>query len=142
MDITNCRLKSVSYKDLDGNYMYGFVLAARKHIHEFFTIHKSERDEWIEELKSFVVLLDLKDELIIKALLGKGNSAKVHQCERKSNPSQVYALKTINKSYIKQKDLNKVSSVVHVSPRLLLGFTSKGDRYHAIHRSPRCDSTL
>ena len=58
--------------------MYGFVLAARKHTHEFFSIHQSERDEWIEELKSFVVLLDLKDELVIKTLLGKGNSAKVH----------------------------------------------------------------
>ena len=116
MDITNCRLKSISYKDLDGNYMYGFVLAARNHIHEFFTIHEAERDGWIEELKSFVVLLNLKDELIIRTLLGKGNSAKVHQCDRKSNPSQVYALKTINKSYIKQKDHNKVSSVVHVSP--------------------------
>lgn len=91
--------------------MYGFVLAARNHTHGFFSVEKADIQAWIDELKRFVVILDLKETLVIKTLLGKGNSAKVHMCERKSDSSQIYALKTINKSYIKQKEHNKVSPV-------------------------------
>ena len=86
--------------------MYGFVIAARNHTHEFYSTSKEETRAWVDALKDYVVLLNLKDELIIKTLLGKGNSAKVHQCERKDDPNKVYALKTISKSYIKQNKNN------------------------------------
>ena len=81
------------------------------HTHEFFSVRKEEADSWIEALKQHVVFLDLKQELVVKTLLGKGNSAKVHQCERKYNPEEIYALKTINKSYITAKEQNKVSEI-------------------------------
>jgi len=59
----------------------------------------------------------LKEQLVIQKLLGKGNSAKVHFCVRKSylgleaQPMENYALKTINKSFLKQSAQNTVSKI-------------------------------
>ena len=64
--------------------MYGFVLMAKGNKMEFYTMSETETNEWIEALKSFVVLLDLKEEFVIGKLLGKGNSAKVHRCDRRT----------------------------------------------------------
>jgi hypothetical protein len=49
-----------------------------------------------------VVLLDLKEDFEIFHLLGRGNFAKVHLCQRKDDKSGMqYALKTIEKTMIK-----------------------------------------
>ena len=118
----------VNFKDIDGNHMYGFVIAARNHTHEFYSTSKEETREWVEALKEFVILLDLKDELVIRTLLGKGNSAKVHQCERKDNPKIKFALKTISKSYIKQNKNNQVSvSFSSLTINNDIGVNFKGD---------------
>ena len=52
---------------------------------EFYSYSEDETFEWVEAFKSFVVLLDLKEEFNIGKLLGKGSSAKVHLCEKKRN---------------------------------------------------------
>ena len=69
---------------------------------EFYTLSETTTNEWIEALKGFVILLDVKEEFVIGKILGKGNSAKVHKCERKNGQKQVYAMKTVHKTYIKQ----------------------------------------
>ena len=83
--------------------MYGFILMAKGKKLEFYSVSQMETNSWIEALKAFVILLDLKEEFAIGDLLGKGNSAKVHKCVRKNgeNPDQKYAMKTVTKSYIK-----------------------------------------
>ena len=58
----NCRLKRVNFKDAQNRYLWGFVLMARNKIAEFYTLTLDEREEWIESMKNFVVLLDVKDE--------------------------------------------------------------------------------
>ena len=85
----------MSFKDVVGNRMYGFILMAKGKTLEFYSVSETETVEWIEALKGVVILLDLKEEFIIGKLLGKGNSAKVHRCERKGNREQRYALKTV-----------------------------------------------
>ena len=76
-------MKRMSFKDVDNNKMYGFILMGRGKTLEFYSISGQETDEWIDALKAFVVMLDIKEYFIIGKLLGKGNSAKVHKCERK-----------------------------------------------------------
>ena len=73
----------MSFKDVDNNKMYGFILMGRGKTLEFYSISGQETEEWIDALKAFVVMLDIKEYFIIGKLLGKGNSAKVHKCERK-----------------------------------------------------------
>ena len=87
LPLNNCRLKRVNFKDIENNKMFGFILMARGKTLEFYSVSEDETIEWIEALKAFVVLLDLKEEVSIGKLLGKGNSAKVHKCERISNPN-------------------------------------------------------
>ena len=89
--------------------MHGFILMAKGKTFEFYSVSADETNTWIEALKEFVILLDLKEEFTIGKILGKGNSAKVHRCERKNNPKQHYALKTIQKSFIKSNPRNIVS---------------------------------
>ena len=76
-------MKRMSFKDVDNNKMYGFILMGRGKTLEFYSISGQETEEWIDALKAFVVMLDIKEYFIIGKLLGKGNSAKVHKCERK-----------------------------------------------------------
>jgi len=57
-------------------------------------------------------MLDLKEELIIGDLLGKGNFAKVHVCVRRTNDLKKYAVKTIEKVAIKKSRGGIVSFVV------------------------------
>lgn len=54
----------------------------------------------MQALKASVIMLDLKEELVIGDLLGKGNFAKVHVCNKRNQPQQQYALKTIEKAAI------------------------------------------
>ena len=65
--------------------MYGFILMAKGTKLEFYSVNQMETNSWIDALKAFVILLDLKEEFIIGDLLGKGNSAKVHKCVRKGS---------------------------------------------------------
>ena len=77
----NARLKKCHFKDSHGVYMYGFILMAKGTMVEFY-VKQNEllRDQWIEQLKSSVILLDLKEDFEIFNLLGRGNFAKVHLC--------------------------------------------------------------
>ena len=61
MDITNCRLKTVSFKDIDNLHMYGFILSARRQTHEFYTLNENETKKWVNALKPHVILLNFKD---------------------------------------------------------------------------------
>ena len=63
------------FKDVDSNRMYGFILMAKGNSFEFYSEFEEEITSWIEALKSLVILLDLKEELKIGRVLGKGNSA-------------------------------------------------------------------
>jgi hypothetical protein len=92
--------------------MFGFTLMAKKKSIEFYTPSKEERDEWIEHLKSIVILLDLKDELEIIKIFGKGNFANVHLCKRKSEPNKSLALKTVQKDSIKKSRRTIVSTSI------------------------------
>ena len=76
---------------------------------DFYVDTIEKRREWIEAMKKFVVLLDLKDEFAISRLLGRGNFAKVHLCHRKTDMSSKYALKTMQKSALTKTRRNIVS---------------------------------
>ena len=49
---------------------------------DFYVDTVEEREQWINAMKKFVILLDLKEEFDIGKLLGRGNFAKVHLCHR------------------------------------------------------------
>jgi hypothetical protein len=64
----------------------------------------------MEALKSSVVLLDIKLELKINELLGKGMFAKVNLCERLPDclgAGDQFALKTIAKDKIMESESHK-----------------------------------
>jgi hypothetical protein len=65
--------------------------------------------QWIEALKLSVVLLDFKDELKLSKLLGRGNFARVHLCNRTNDDSKFFALKTMEKAMIKKNSRSIVS---------------------------------
>ena len=56
-----------------------------------------------------VILLDLKEELNIGKLIGRGNFAKVHICTRKFDNVTQFALKTMEKQSIRKSKRNIVS---------------------------------
>jgi hypothetical protein len=58
--------------------MWGFILMAKNNMIEFYTQSEEKCQEWLLKLRRFVVLLDLKEELVIGNLLGRGNFARVH----------------------------------------------------------------
>jgi serine/threonine protein kinase len=64
-------------------------------------------DEWINVLKNQIILVDLKEDYHIGALIGKGNFAKVHICKRKKDDA-TFALKSVEKSLIKKSKRNSV----------------------------------
>jgi len=101
LNVLNCRLKKEKFKDADGVYKHGFVLMARGKFHEFFCDSKEEIDEWIAKLKASVVMLDITEEFRLGKQIGEGNFASVHQCTRKNDPTQEFAMKTIKKAKIK-----------------------------------------
>jgi calcium/calmodulin-dependent protein kinase I len=80
--------------------MYGFTLMAKKRTIDFYVDNLAEREAWVQQLKRFVILLDLKEEFVIGRLLGRGNFAKVHLCHRRSDTTTKYALKTMEKSML------------------------------------------
>lgn len=102
------------FKNTVGVYMYGFILMAKGAMFEFYLKEdKTERDEWVQQLKKSVILLDVKEDLEFGELLGRGNFAKVHLCNRKGDKEGIkYALKTIEKSMIKQSSRNRVSAFI------------------------------
>jgi hypothetical protein len=59
-----------------------------------------------------VILIDLKEDLTIGGILGKGNFARVHFCTVKEDITRKrYALKTIEKKQIKECKRNIVSNL-------------------------------
>lgn len=101
--LKNARLKKIHFKDEQGRYMWGFILMAKYSTIEFYTQSQEKTDDWVEALKKFVVLLDMKDQLNIHNILGRGNFARVHLSTRKEGKDEgsKYALKTIEKTLIK-----------------------------------------
>lgn len=61
-------------------------------------------------MKPSVVLLDLKEAFKISKLLGRGNFARVHLCNRIGDETKFYALKTMEKASIKKcrRNINSV----------------------------------
>ena len=76
---------------------------------DFYVDSAEVRDNWINGMKRFVILLDLKEEFVIGRLLGHGNFAKVHLCTRKTDQNTKYALKTMQKSALNKSKRNIVS---------------------------------
>lgn len=109
LEIKNARLKKHYFKDSTQKYMYGFVVMAKRKTIEFYVDNLEEREAWVDKLKQFVILLDLKEEFVIGRLLGRGNFAKVHICHRKSDMTKQYALKTMQKSFVQKNKRNIVS---------------------------------
>ena len=107
--MTNCRLKRNNFRDNEGNKMYGFILMRKGQKHEFYSYHQEEANAWILSLKSHAILLDFKDQISIGKILGKGTSAKVHECARRIDPSTFFAMKTVDKKFIKKNEQNLVS---------------------------------
>lgn len=89
--------------------MFGFILMAKRKTIDFYVEKLEEREAWVDKLKQFVILLDLKEEFRIGRILGKGNFAKVHLCHRMSDPTTKYALKTMQKSFVQKNKRNIVS---------------------------------
>ena len=73
---------------------------AKKRTIEFYVENFAEWEAWVQSLKRFVILLDLKEEFVIGRLLGRGHYAKVHVCHRRSDTNTKYALKTLEKSML------------------------------------------
>lgn len=96
-------------KDNEGQYIWGFNLMMKGNMIEFYSQEKEVADEWIESMKRNVVFLDLKDDYTIGKLLGRGNFARVHLCNRKGDDSKFYALKTMEKHSIKKSRRSIVS---------------------------------
>ena len=109
MNIKNCRLKKHYFKDTTKKYMYGFIVMAKGKTLDFYCDNPDERDAWVNKMKKFVILLDLKEEFVIGRLLGRGNFAKVHLCHRRSDLHTKYALKTMQKSALQRSKRNIVS---------------------------------
>ena len=51
LNVKNCRLKKVEFKDVVGNRMYGFILMAKGKTFEFYGISADETNKWIMALK-------------------------------------------------------------------------------------------
>lgn len=109
MHIKNARLKKIHFKDENGNYMWGFKLMAKGNTLGFYTQEEQKSKTWIEALKQSVVLLDLKEAFKISKLLGRGNFARVHLCNRIGDDDKFFALKTMEKASIKKCRRNIVS---------------------------------
>ena len=75
LDLDNCRLKQTCFKDKYDTRMYSFSLMAKGTVIEFFIPRSTEQREWIEAMKPYVILVDLKNEFNIGKLIGKGSSA-------------------------------------------------------------------
>ncbi len=109
MTVKNCRIKKHYFKDTEGKYMYGLIMMARSRTIDFYVETLEEREAWVNAMKKFIILLDLKDEFSIGKILGRGNFAKVHLCTRKSDHTTKYALKTMQKSFLAKSKRNIVS---------------------------------
>ena len=103
--------------------MYGLIMMAKSKTIEFYVESLEERESWVNAMKKFIILLDLKDEFTIGKLLGRGNFAKVHLCTRKSDYSTKYALKTMQKSALAKSKRN----IVSISFFCILGEGNEGN---------------
>ena len=138
MDVNYCRLKVIKFKDPNGNHMHGFLLIGKNHTHEFYASSEEEAKDWIRCLKRYVTLLDLKEQICIQNILGKGNSSKVHQCYRKSDPKQLFALKTINKTHIMQSNHSKTSLLKEIEiMRIMSRKTPNVIELHEVYESSK-----
>lgn len=80
---------------------------------EFYHNNQDHIDKWVECLKDSVILIDLKDDYHIAALIGKGNFAKVHMCKRKKD-DKTLALKSVEKSLIRKSKRNANSILLEI----------------------------
>ena len=102
------------FKDSQNRYLWGFTLMAKFKIAEFYTLSIDERDLWVDKMKSFVVMLDIKDEYSIAQLIGNGNFAKVHACNHKKDLYNKCALKTVSKTTIQASERNIVRAILYL----------------------------
>ena len=138
MDVNCCRLKVVKFKDPKGNHMHGFLLMRYNITHEFYASSEEEAKDWIRCLKRFVIFTDLKEQLCIQNILGKGNSSKVHRCYRRSDPRQLYALKTISKEHIMQTNHSKTSLLKEIEiMRIMNQQTPNVIELHEVYESSK-----
>jgi calcium/calmodulin-dependent protein kinase I len=64
-------LQKNKVKDKEGTYVYGFSLTAHNQCYEFSTFSLADREEWVRQLKSSVILLDVNFELeVYKKVIG------------------------------------------------------------------------
>ena len=57
----NCRLKKANFKDDYETRMYGFMLMAKGKKFEFFSDKEDDIAEWIDALKSDVIMLGMRE---------------------------------------------------------------------------------
>ena len=84
---------------------------ARNKVVEFYSLSVEDRESWVESMKGFVVILDVKEHYTIGQLIGNGNFARVNVCHKKKDLSKKFALKTVRKSTIKSSSRNIVSGL-------------------------------
>ena len=65
MNIENCRLRKINFKDAGNKFIWGITLMAKNRVFEFYTITQQEREEWASSLSRYVVMLDVKEEYAI-----------------------------------------------------------------------------
>lgn len=92
----------------EGEGTYGFRLTGYKGSFEFYCENSSSRDCWVEQLKKVCVALNISHVYIFGRMLGKGNFAKVHLAQRKSD-NRNFAIKTIAKAKILENPRNTQS---------------------------------
>jgi len=92
------------------NQYFGFVLMAKGATIEFSHPSQEVIKMWVRALQTSIILTDLKEDFIIGQLIGKGNFAKVHVCERKADEA-TFALKSIDKNLILKNPTNQVSAI-------------------------------
>lgn len=114
--------------------MYGFLLISHNEVIEFYNPEKPIILQWIEALKLFVVMLDLKEDYIISKQLGRGNFARVHLCHLVDDANQFFALKTMDKTAIK-KNRRSIVSLILLN---LLGLRAEWNRCPEKDGPPQC----
>ena len=104
LQLNNCRLQQINFKDSKGNRIFGFILSAKGKRLDFFSFDLTEIEEWVAALASNVIMLYMNKTYSIDSQtpIGEGSSCIVHRIVRKNNRDQVYAKKSIYKSYLKK----------------------------------------
>lgn len=86
----------------------GFKLLGYKGSFEFIWYNVNEIEEWLKYLRKVCVALKLSHSYTFGRMLGKGNFAKVHLAQRKSD-NETFAIKSIAKTKILETPRNTKS---------------------------------